>query len=304
MVWLIVAVVAVVLYVLVAGKKKPKYSAFVYGVTGKQAEALQKLMAASKKDVPAFPSGKSARVSGEKLQKTDQVRGTQYNKALAGMAFYITYEAEDTRMTDRRISIRGAKIETSDLYIYAYCHERQEVRNFYASRIRELTDVATGDITDKAYDYLSELIKASLSQSPASTTVTRQGTVGALVKQLLPFQAEILALVYMARVDGRLMKAERSCVTKYIVARVPEVTGREAIVDQYVGRLYPQREHFVECFNDVMRCPAEKQSLIYQALEAVMKSEGKADQRGQSMLALYRDILKDKQMPVKQALAS
>ncbi|WP_026986546.1 helix-turn-helix transcriptional regulator [Fodinicurvata fenggangensis] len=66
----------------------------------------------------------------------------------------LVYEAADGEVTEREVDTLRLVQRKKALYLYAWCHQADDLRTFRVDRIQELTDLETGEVTDDAEGYL------------------------------------------------------------------------------------------------------------------------------------------------------
>ena len=253
----------------------------------------------SRSVAPPLPKGRVANTEKDREDSERQKPTEKADKALAGMAFFIVYQDAQGDFTERRITIKKITNKGNDLYISAFCHEREAARSFYSSRIESLTDLATGEVVDDATGYLQSLMAANGFGKPAQPSPTEEWIrnlrpiieYDPLGKAMDEFQSEVLSLIFMARADGRMVKAERKVIFDFVKERLPEGKFFDEEVDDYLSRMYPDKDLFKEAFAEVMKLEKPRRERLIQALEAVMQADGKIKEGEASMLAAYRDVL-------------
>ncbi len=263
---------------------------------------LDSVIAKAKQIDPPVPQGRSERVDPkERDEEKPRSRSASVDKSLAGEAFHIVYRDSSGRMSERRIAIRKISASGNDLYISAFCFKRNALRNFYASRIQEMTDIGSGEVVDNAIEYLKHMMDHKTTSNTmefdekdtigVALETTVPVNVDSIAQCLMPIQAEVIVLVFLSRSDNRMVKSERKAIIDYILFRLQSLAGREDEIDRYLARLYPDKSLFVDVVNEVLAFPSEMQAQIYIALDKVMNADGKVDARELTMIKVYRDAL-------------
>lgn len=91
--------------------------------------------------------------------------------------------------------------------LHAYCHERHAHRTFLVSRIQAAYDVETGEQIEIPVDCLMQ----RFNDSP----------IGRFTNALAMLEPKVLALAFVARADGRMMKNERQVIYDYMDEQTP-----------------------------------------------------------------------------------
>lgn len=228
---------------------------------------------------PPVPEGRDVKV--DKVGKKSPSNTS--NESLSGASFYIVYKDSRGQKSERRITLRKVSAKGSDIRLNAFCHERQAIRSFYASRIIEMSDMATGEVFDDAIGEFQNMIGAN----PIESKVKKYG----IYKELDSIQLEINALVYMARADGRMVKSERASIISYIMSRLPGFSGRGDELDKVIARHYPDKILAQEALSEVLTLKNDVKIAIYKAMDSVMHADGNVKSEELSMLKTYREAL-------------
>lgn len=88
-----------------------------------------------------------------------------------------------------------------------------------------------------------------------------------------------------------MVKSERKVIFDFVKERLPEGKFFDEEVDDYLSRMYPDKDLFKEAFAEVLKLEKPRRERLIQALEAVMQADGKIKEGEASMLAAYRDVL-------------
>ncbi len=111
----------------------------------------------------------------------------------------ITYRNQAGHATKRKITLQTVlRSESGDLLVHAYCHLRDANRTFNASRIEKMMK---DDQEVDVESYLGALVEQSPERIYERLIETRE--------------EELLALMYIAKIDGRFTKAEREIMGTY-----------------------------------------------------------------------------------------
>jgi hypothetical protein len=121
--------------------------------------------------------------------------------------FHIEYVDSMGEESSRDIDIQGFKIENDYLYIYAYCYLAKDRRQFRADRFVSIS--CEGRTIQNPKQFLWDMY----TNSPLYKTQ----------QALNEHTDEILALVFLARADGKMLKNEREIIGRYVDLVVPGV---------------------------------------------------------------------------------
>jgi hypothetical protein len=112
------------------------------------------------------------------------------------------------KASSRDIEINGFLEENGKLYINAYCHKAKAMRQFMVDRVQSIA-IAGGDPLENPNQFLWNKYKNS------DLYKTQQ----ALDEHI----DEILALVFLAKSDGKMLKNEREVISRYIDILIPGI---------------------------------------------------------------------------------
>lgn len=229
-----------------------------------------------------------------------------------GIALLIDYVNAKGEASRRRIVIYGVTgCADGDVLIRAWCCERDDYRSFRVSRITRLVDNATGEVFEPPRRFFEEEIAGGWPRQPTATPQgadVSDGMISVVVTvperavprepsrhdRLRALESEILALIFVARADGRMRAAERGAIVDHVLARDPALATERAYVERYVGRLYPDASIASALAPDLDRLDATVAAQLAAALERVLDADGDRDETemaivGPFMAALRRD---------------
>lgn len=196
-----------------------------------------------------------------------------------GELFFLSYEDANGLKSRRRITLkRSYRAADGDVYIDAWCHERQDERTFRASRMVELVDLGTGEVIDGALDFFL----AREQETPE----------GRVARALAMAESELLALVFIARADGSMRAAERAPIVALAVERAAGVAVDPALLDKAVRRLYASPDDYRRALRALAQAPEADRLRVMAAAEAVAGAVGSVDPLERGALDLMRKRFK------------
>jgi len=122
--------------------------------------------------------------------------------------FHIEYVDYSGKPSSRDIEINGFVEENEKLYINAYCHKANAMRQFMVDRVQSIS-IQGGDPIDNPQQFLwnkyqnSDIYKTQMALNDHAD--------------------EILALVFLAKSDGKMLKNEREVIGRYIDIIAPGI---------------------------------------------------------------------------------
>lgn len=187
--------------------------------------------------------------------------------------YEIRYEGSDGSLSDRVVTAKHISRTRGKYFLAGWCHMRKAPRTFSLDGIQQVIDVESGEVLEDPYEYMAD----KFAHTPA----------GAYAQFFYDHQAEVIALMYMARCDGRLSASEREVVLGYVQARMPENFDRE-VIEQEIKRFHCQVEDYEAALRHISGKSAEVKLSLSDALEAVMLADGKKKPEEIAALEYYR----------------
>lgn len=227
----------------------------------KRTRALKQLLV-------ALPEPPLAEIpDGPTLPSSDQGDEFQLNAGAAPEVvpahnlLLIEYRDGEGQRSRRRITVRGASLYDADGWLTCYCHERKGIRNFYVSRIESLLDMRTGEVASDALAFFKEMFP------PPEPDFTYEA-----FRSLEP---ELLILVYIARADTRMVRAERAAIATFVLASFPDLRFDERMLDQRIARISARQPDFQWALKRMHSKPPGARRRLLVAAQAVMAADGK-----------------------------
>lgn len=192
---------------------------------------------------PPLPGGRQVRLTA--VDDPEFVPETTV-RDVVGCAFGLVYVDAKDDESERRITVRHLSRQGRELYVGAYCHERQAPRLFRVDRMVTLIDLQTGEVIDRPQAWIEELLAAD-------------PTADALMRA----RYGINVLAAMARCDGRFHADERDIIVDYVKAtaeydrRISEERAR-----QYVAKVWPDERCFQRSAKSFRKSPDEVRPLL------------------------------------------
>lgn len=156
----------------------------------------------------------------------------------------IVYLGKLKNLEFRRITIRRIYRRNTEYLVDGFCHTVKAPRMFKASRIKQITDLATGMTYYHPVDFL-------LQQVAFDETVTAPSDPGTAVA-IKRLRAELAALVFFARVDGSFERAEMNVIADHIRKRCADLTYDMTKLIAYAGKLYPDKGAYLDSLDDIV----------------------------------------------------
>lgn len=174
----------------------------------------------------------------------------------------IDYRDRNGQDTTRRIRLKRFACNDSltDAALMAHCYLRGGFRLFRASRVQRCVDVETGEIIRNLPQYLLD----TYASSPA----------GLLEAMWEKYGDELAALIYVGKLDGRLMKKEKEVIVSYIRNRFGDSNLGEAdLLEELKAVDVLSKNQFARCLGRLAALNDLDRSAFVEAVEAILATK-------------------------------
>lgn len=171
------------------------------------------------------------------------------------VAFHMIYVDAKQDLSGRCITVRTLKGELDEVRVTAFCHFRRALRTFIASRIVELTDLATGEVHDDGLSYFQA--------HPYLRPVTAD-TLSGMSDETLALQEcrdEIILLTFVGAADGLLDPDEVDEIVKHVCYRF-DAPLQESEVRRRVAGYVPDERAFWRALERLSRGQGDPRALM------------------------------------------
>lgn len=214
-----------------------------------------------KADLLSERIGSSADAEGEDNDAWENLDGFAPEKRLE-VELEINYRDRNGQDTTRRIRLKrfACNDSLSDAALMAHCYLRGAFRSFRASRVQRCVDVETGEIIRNLPQYLLE----AYASSPA----------GLLEAMWEKYGDELAALIYVGKLDGRLMKKEREVIASYMLNRIKDSALSEAdLLEKFKTVDVLSKNQFARCLGRLAVLSDMERSSFAEAVEAIVATK-------------------------------
>lgn len=188
---------------------------------------------------------------------------------IEGVACAISYTDSGGRVSERTITCKRLDRKGGTAYLYAWCHVREQVRQFRTDRIREVYDIESGEVIAPHHFF------ARFSGSDGASPTNLWGLSVAHRADLL---AGLNILTFIARCDRDFHADELEAVANYVDdwAEAHRYSDRLPVddVSDHVARLAPDSEQFVVSLERVVDRGGTNLALIGDYMDAVIAADG------------------------------
>lgn len=194
------------------------------------------------------------------------------NKGLGG--YLITYIDASGFENKRKISV----LKTDGYYLYSWCHLKDDRRTFFAHMVQEAVNLDTGEVVASILDDIESTYARS-----------HEG------KHEIGMNTELHAiriLFFVAKADGRLIKAERGLIADYILSSKSGYDLDAETLDDMVKYIdEPSVSEFVRLVNDMAKKDKSKLERIFAYAKGIVATEKKVNPMEEAALKLIENAL-------------
>jgi hypothetical protein len=196
--------------------------------------------------------------------------------------YRIKYVDRNGLSSDREISVKRVLKNGSDAMIEARCFLRNAHRCFLQSRIQSAVDTESGEVVKN----LATTAIANHKESP-------EGRIDDL---LMREEEALCALLYVARADGRMMKAERLVIARYLKTMHPDVDVTETEIEVRLKQLWVPDSvaEFKRLLRRLKEEPARLRSVAQAASDIVATQKDAAPEETRALQLMAEALNKPK----------
>ncbi|MBE7219112.1 MAG: TerB family tellurite resistance protein [Caulobacteraceae bacterium] len=179
------------------------------------------------------------------------------------LVFELTYADNRRAHSHRIVTLRRIEQRPGDLVVVAFCHLRTSLRSFLASRIVELIELSTGEVSSDAFGYFM-----------THPLVGRIGAAGVTpeAEAVRACQHELVILTFLSAADGNLAEAEEDAVVLHVLEASDEALN-VAQVRRLVRNFTPDAAAFTRAIR-CLRAGAGDIRALRRSMRRVMDADG------------------------------
>ena len=186
------------------------------------------------------------------------------------LAIHMVYSDTHGKLSGRCITLRTLQEQVADVRVTGYCHMRNALRTFLASRAVEVTDLATGEVHQdglaffRSHPLLRPLTADALAiMSPALAAVQE-------------CRDEIILLSFLAASDGDFADSELDAIVTHVLNAVPDEGVTDHEVRAKVKAFVPDEGAFVRALRRLCDGTGEPRRLL-RSMRRVVDADGEVD---------------------------
>lgn len=195
---------------------------------------------------------------------------------ISGIGCVINYVDAKNESSERRITCRKLSRNGPDMYLQAYCHEREAIRTFRVDRIVEVSCGSTGEIFSDPNEFFC---KYSSDKSDGSEV-----SFGIKFTLAADLRASLNVLAFLARADGNFSDLESTIVAEFCEIFAVKFATEKFIRSgalAYARKLAPDSETFFVALDRLRRddAPRGLAKLVAGASSRLIQVDGVFDDR-------------------------
>jgi len=175
----------------------------------------------------------------------------------------------DCRVTRPVHDVQAHRIELDEVRVTAVCHYRAALRSFIASRMVEVTDLATGEVHE---DGLSYFLAHPMLKPPTPDSLA------SLSDEILALQEcrdEVIVLTFVGAADGLLDPDEMDEIVRHVFDRY-DAPLEEHEVRRRAAAFVPDERAFYRALDRIAAGAGDARALM-RSLRKVVDADGEID---------------------------
>jgi hypothetical protein len=174
----------------------------------------------------------------------------------------IDYRDRNGQDTTRRIRLKrfACNDSLSDAALMAHCYLRGGFRSFRASNVQRCVDTETGEIIRDLPQYLLDTYASSPS--------------GLLEIMWEKYGDELAALIYIGKLDGRLMRKEKDVIISYMLNRFADSNlGEVDLLEELKAVDVLSKNQFARCLGRLATSNDLDRSAFIETVETILATK-------------------------------
>jgi hypothetical protein len=176
------------------------------------------------------------------------------------IAFHLIYQDAQNNLSGRCFTLRRLRRDWNEIRLSGICHLRSALRTFLASRVGEVTDLATGEVAEDGMEYFGHHpMLEGLSSDPATP-------LSPSIMAVQDCRDEIIILSFLAAADEDFSEAEEDQIVTHVLDRACDPDVGESEVRRRIRDYVPDEIAFDRALNRM--CKGEGDAHAFAALHA------------------------------------
>jgi|688.fasta_scaffold687307_1 hypothetical protein len=220
----------------------------------------------------------------EQLQKDNDFDEGQLFSVKVELAF--DYTDAEGRKSKRHLDVKNMEVKTDWIFIWGYCHSKEDYRTFNVSRVKNCVDVETGEMITDVASYLMEKHHQQYEAYKSSVYYT--------IDQFIEKESDLLmVLFYVCKADGRFSAAEKTVLVDLLIT----LTGDNRITAEEIKNIFkyeksPSKTDFEMMTLNLSNKDIVKKQLVLQAAKDIINTQKQVSEDEQYALNYLEKNLK------------
>lgn len=186
------------------------------------------------------------------------------------IAFHLIYEDAHNTLSGRNFTLRTLRSDWNDIRLSGICHLRQALRTFLASRVVEVTDLATGEISEDGLEYFGH---HPMLQGLSADGISKLSLSAIAVQDC---RDEVIILSFLAAADEDFCEAEEDQIVTYVLDRACDPAVSEVEVRRRIRDYVPDELAFDRALNRLCAGAGDVHGLL-RSMRRVIDADGEVD---------------------------
>jgi hypothetical protein len=196
------------------------------------------------------------------------------------IAFHLIYQDAHNALTGRCFTLRTLKDEIAEVRLSGICHLRDGFRTFLASRTVEVTDLATGEVSEDGLEYFRHYPMLQHLTGDSFATLSPSNLA------VQSCRDEIILLTFLAASDEDFCKAEEDQIVGYVLDYACDPDVSEPEVRRRIRDYIPDEQAFDRALARMCRGEGDATALL-RAMRRLVEADGEIDSQE---IAFVEDI--------------
>jgi len=224
-------------------------------------------------------------IKGPKFDDEAMVLGFPDDPPAPPILFHLIYHDAKGDYSGRVVTLRSVRQEVGEVRIGTLCHWRNGFRAFLASRIVEVTDLATGEVHEDGLEYFRA--HPLLEHGGAHAANLSLETLA-----MEECRDEVILLTFVAAADGTYDEEERDEIVKHVMDRCPDEGLREDEIRRRVRCFVPDERAFDVALRRLSEGSGQPRALL-RSLRRVVDADGEVDLEEVAFVSEIERALRD-----------
>jgi tellurite resistance protein len=215
------------------------------------------------------------------------------NVAAEGLRFHITYRDEKGGTSLRIVKAKSFSIRQGVSYLDAYCELRSAHRCFRIDKIKEVTDLRSGEVFDDPAFLFKPFVDLCEADNKEMKERREWVTISAIIHVI---GNELRVLIAVAEADGKFGLKERKLLLKYAAERSMDLNIQmgeveRSILNRWMQLQRPDETIVRECIHRMASRNTISFEELWEVAEIIASIDGEVTEDERDMLIRVRTAI-------------